>query len=228
MLLACLLGGGVDWHQDLLCAPVEFHVVVATERKYHGTNRRRFPFAHVVEVQHTLNSSILQAIHDRPRLRRRRHDGMFVAIRRRLLWSCLVLHLDSLPCWRRCRSSIEIRLRQSFFQTKCHWHNRSDVSLRTIDLDAQSKFLTRNLQFLQALQVVGSSTAAPNLNLVLLDLIGKHVQGLDETREGGRNICEVRDASPDDQELALWVFVSAHQGQDGLGIGECLLGAGSP
>ena len=41
----------------------------------------------------------------------------------------------------------------------------------------------------------------------LLDVLGVLLQRLDEPREGGRHVREVRDAAADDQELAIRVLV---------------------
>mmetsp|Transcript_58068 Transcript_58068/g.136080 ORF Transcript_58068/g.136080 Transcript_58068/m.136080 type:complete len:255 (+) Transcript_58068:1687-2451(+) len=229
MFLTGFLGGGVDRKQDLLGAPVELHVVVAAEREDHGANGRRLSFAHEVKVEHALHRPVLHAVNDGPRGLRRSDNGVLLTCGRwrlGLLASVGLLHLNQLPRRRRCGAGTQIRLGDHLLEPKGHGHHCRDVRLWAVDLHAQAQLVAGNLQLLQALKIVGPCPTAPDLDLVLLDLVREHLQSLDEPGEGGCHVSEVGNASADDQELSLRVLIPAHQRQNRLGIGKRLLCAG--
>mmetsp|Transcript_72487 Transcript_72487/g.147049 ORF Transcript_72487/g.147049 Transcript_72487/m.147049 type:complete len:530 (-) Transcript_72487:1357-2946(-) len=110
MPLASFLCRGVDGHQNFLCAPVKLHVVVPGEGEDHGRHGRLLPPAHMVEVQHALNSSVLHAVDNGLRLGGGGDDGVPLALGRWLLGlhRLLVRHLDESPVRRRCGAQAEV------------------------------------------------------------------------------------------------------------------------
>mmetsp|Transcript_52310 Transcript_52310/g.122892 ORF Transcript_52310/g.122892 Transcript_52310/m.122892 type:complete len:416 (-) Transcript_52310:223-1470(-) len=145
----------------------------------------------------------------------------------RLLCPIRRLDLDHLSLGRGCGPCAEVRLVQHIGEAQGHWNHRRDVRLGAIDFHSQSELVAGDFQLLQALQIVRAGSATPDVDLVFLDLIRKHLKSLDQACESGRDVSEVCDTSSDDQELALWVLVAAHQGEDCLGIREGLLCGGS-
>mmetsp|Transcript_29767 Transcript_29767/g.54237 ORF Transcript_29767/g.54237 Transcript_29767/m.54237 type:complete len:213 (-) Transcript_29767:1075-1713(-) len=207
-----LLRGRIHRDQDLLCAPVELHIVVALEWEDHGCHRGTLPLAHEVKIQHALHRTVLQAVDDCSGVWRGCDQRLFVACWRSFWRSALLASFDRNQSVRRWWSwCSKVRLWQWVNNSQSHGHHRSDVSLRTIELDAKTELVTRCLHLPQALQVVGTGSSYPNLDVVLLDLRGILIKSFDEACEGSRNISEVRDATADDQELALWVLVAKHQ-----------------
>mmetsp|Transcript_37993 Transcript_37993/g.77737 ORF Transcript_37993/g.77737 Transcript_37993/m.77737 type:complete len:240 (+) Transcript_37993:1876-2595(+) len=229
MLLHRLLGRSVDRHEDLLCAPVELDIMVSGEGEDHGIHRRLLAFAHEVKVQHTLNSSVLHAVHNRSGLWRCRHECVLGACRRRrmALWrGLLALEVNHLPNRRSARSR-QVRLREGIDLSQGHWDHRRDVGLRAVHLDAEAKLVAGSLHLAQAFKVVGTGAANQDLDLVLLDVIGVLLECLDKSCERRSHVREVGDASTNDQKLTLRVLVLHHQGQQGFGIDESFLGGRS-
>mmetsp|Transcript_60820 Transcript_60820/g.98467 ORF Transcript_60820/g.98467 Transcript_60820/m.98467 type:complete len:506 (-) Transcript_60820:816-2333(-) len=229
VLLNSLLGGSVDRHQNLVGAPVELHVVVAGEGEDHGFHGRLLALAHEVKVQHALDRPVLQTIDDTGGLWGggdegvlRASWGLWVNLRVRLP----ARHVNHLPL-RRAAGLREVGLRKVGDEAQGHWDHCCDVRLGAVDLEAEPELVAGGLHLAQTLQVVGPSTADADLDLVLLDLRGVVLQGLDEAGEGGCDIREVCDAATDDQELAIWVLVLQHQRQQGLGVHKGLLGGRS-
>lgn len=62
-------------------------------------------------------------------------------------------------------------------------HDARHVGLRTEDLDGQAELLADGLDVLETFLVVGTGTANPDLDLVLVELAGDLTQGTDDTLE---------------------------------------------
>src|SRR5699024_4389770 len=78
---------------------------------------------------------------------------------------------------------------------------------------------TNGLDVLQTLLVVGTSTADPDLDLVLVEGSGDLPQSADDTLEGGSNVGEVGNTTTDEEDLALGVNGGPEQEvEDGTGV----------
>lgn len=103
-----------------------------------------------------------------------------------------------------------------------------DVHLWAVDVHVEAKLLTNTLDVLETLLVIGSGTTNPDLDLVLNKLGGNLPQGADDALECGGDICEVGNATTDEQNLTLRVLRSAeHEVKDGTGVVEGLGLSGS-
>lgn len=93
------------------------------------------------------------------------------------------------------------------------------MHLGTVDVHVKAKLLTNGLNVLQTLLVVGTSTADPDLDLVLVEGSGDLPQSADDTLEGGSNVGEVGNTTTDEEDLALGVSGGAQQEvEDGTGV----------
>lgn len=103
-----------------------------------------------------------------------------------------------------------------------------DVHLGTEDLALETELLYGGLDVLETLLVVGTSTADPDLDVVLDEERGNLADGADDTLEGRGDVCEVGNTTTNEEDLALGVLGSAdHEIQDGLGVVEGLRLGGS-
>lgn len=103
--------------------------------------------------------------------------------------------------------------------TQGQWHNTTDVHLRTVHVHVEAKFLANGLDVLKTLLVVGTSTANPDLHLVLVEDGCDLTQGADDTLECGGDVGEVGNTTTNEQHLAVGVGRSPqHQVQHGAGV----------
>mmetsp|Transcript_47745 Transcript_47745/g.111345 ORF Transcript_47745/g.111345 Transcript_47745/m.111345 type:complete len:226 (+) Transcript_47745:1915-2592(+) len=225
MLLCRLLRGRIHRDQDLLCAPVELHVMVALKREHHRCDRWLLPLAHEVKIEHTLHCTVLQPIDNCLCARCGCYNCLLVACWRRLWGIGLLgtLHWNHCVGGRRSWCS-EIGLWQWVNDSQGHRYHCCDVSLGTIELDAKTQLVAGSFHLPQALQVVRSGASDPNLDVVLLDVRSILIQGLDEACECCRHICEIGNATTNDEEFAFRMLVAEHQAQNGLGVVEGLFG----
>lgn len=93
------------------------------------------------------------------------------------------------------------------------------MHLGTVDVHVKAKLLTNSLDVLQTLLVVGTSTADPDLDLVLVEGSGDLPQSADDTLEGGSNVGEVGNTTTDEEDLAIGVNGSPEQEvENGTGV----------
>lgn len=86
-------------------------------------------------------------------------------------------------------------------------------------MHVQTQLLSDRLDVLQALLVVGTRTADPDLGLVLVEDRCDLAQGADHALESGGDVGEVGDTAADEEDLAVGVCGSAqHQVEDGAGV----------
>ena len=98
-------------------------------------------------------------------------------------------------------------------------HDATDVHLRTVHVHVQAELDTGRLDVLQTLLVVGTGTADPDLDLVLVQDGGDIANGTDDTLEGAGNVGEIGNTTTDEQNLALGVGGGTqHQVEDGAGV----------
>lgn len=98
-------------------------------------------------------------------------------------------------------------------------HDTGDVHLGAEDLGVQAKFLGGSLHVLETLLVVGAGTADPNLDLVLVELLGVVAEGADDTLECAGDVGEVGNTTTNEEDLALVGQGSAeHEIEDGAGV----------
>lgn len=103
------------------------------------------------------------------------------------------------------------------------------MHLGSVDVHVEAKLDTDGLDVLETLLVVGTGTADPDLDLVLVEDGGDLADGADDTLEGAGNVGEVGNTSTDEEDLALGVGRGTqHQVQHGAGVVESLgLGGGT-
>mmetsp|Transcript_6072 Transcript_6072/g.14522 ORF Transcript_6072/g.14522 Transcript_6072/m.14522 type:complete len:454 (+) Transcript_6072:1966-3327(+) len=238
MLAHGFIQGGVHRKQHLIGAPVELHVVIATEGIDNGANRRSLALADEIKIHHPLNGALLHTIDDARCLwTQSGRNGP----RRYLATSIGMLHhlpliLVDTPCgWlkstscldgsgrgSRRRVRIQIRLRKHLRETQGHWNDSANMRLRPVDADWQPQLLASALNQTQSFLIVGTSTTHPDLDIVRKNLLLKRLQCLYQPSEGRCNIGEICDTTSNNQYLAVWVLVLAHQPQDCLRILETL------
>lgn len=98
-------------------------------------------------------------------------------------------------------------------------NDTGDVHLGTENVHVQAELDTGGLDVLETLLVVGTSTADPDLGLVLVQDGGDIAQSTDDTLEGAGNVGEVGNTTTDEEDLALGVHGGAeHQIQDSLSV----------
>lgn len=71
-------------------------------------------------------------------------------------------------------------------------------------------YMSETYTYMHIIYMIESSICGATVCIAfgeLLDVLGVLLQRLDEPREGGRHVREVRDAAADDQELAIRVLV---------------------
>jgi hypothetical protein len=111
---------------------------------------------------------------------------------------------------------------------KSKGNDTADVHLGAIDVHVQAELHTDRLDVLETLLVVGTSTADPNLDLVLVENGSDLAEGADDTLEGAGNVGEVGNTTTDEEDLALGVERGTqHQVEDGTGVVESLSLGGS-
>mmetsp|Transcript_13146 Transcript_13146/g.29198 ORF Transcript_13146/g.29198 Transcript_13146/m.29198 type:complete len:202 (+) Transcript_13146:2106-2711(+) len=200
--------------------------MIATEGINDGTHRRVFPLADEIKIHHPLHGTLLHAIDDARSLRAKSRCnspssyfstsiGMLhhlpLVFVRALGWLKPATCLDRSGSRSGSRISTQIRLRQNICKTQRHWDHCADVRLRAVHPDRQTELLTSTLDQTQSLLIIWASTTNPNLNAVGQDLLLKRFQCLDQTSKRRSNISEICDATPNDQYLAVRMFVLAHE-----------------
>lgn len=120
-------------------------------------------------------------------------------------------------------------------------HDTGDVHLGTVDVQVEAELDTNSLDVLETLLVVGTGTADPDLNLVLVENRGDLAQSADDTLESGSDLdCvslivitrewsgvtyvgEVGNTTTNEQDLALGVCRGTkHKVEDSAGVLEGL------
>jgi hypothetical protein len=90
-------------------------------------------------------------------------------------------------------------------------------------MHVQVKLRSSVLDVLQSFLVVGTSTADPDGDLVLVELTCNFTDSLNDTLEGGSHVGEVGNTTTDEQNLTLRVLRSTeHEVKDSLGVVEGL------
>lgn len=98
-----------------------------------------------------------------------------------------------------------------------------DVHLGTEDVHVELELLTDGLDVLETLLVVRTSTADPDLDVVLDEERSNLTEGTNDTLEGRGNVGEVGNTTTDEENLALGVHGSTeHEVKDGSGVVEGL------
>jgi hypothetical protein len=111
----------------------------------------------------------------------------------------------------------------SLLALKGQRHDTRDVHLGAVDVHVEAELNADGLDVLQTLLVVGTSTADPDLDLVLNQDGGELADGANDTLESGGNVGEVGNTTTDEEDLALGVGGGAqHQIEDGLSVRVCL------
>lgn len=102
------------------------------------------------------------------------------------------------------------------------------MHLGTIHVHVQAKLETNRLDVLETLLVVGTSTADPDLDLVLVEDGGDLAKSANDTLESAGNVGEVGNTTADEEDLAIGVCGGTqHQVEDSAGVVEGLCLSGS-
>ena len=75
---------------------------------------------------------------------------------------------------------------------KCEGHDTRDVHLRTVHVHVEAELDADGLDVLETLLVVGTGTADPDLDLVLVEQRSDLAQSADDTLEGRGDLREIR------------------------------------
>lgn len=232
VLLHGLLDCGVHGEERLACAPVELLDVMTAEGVNHGGDGGRGAPARVVEVEHALDGAGLQAVDERAR---GRVEGAVRRPRVRALAGVevhdLVIRLRALArgvdradavgvlghgrgrrfgrggCGGGGGDGVEAVFRRGHAERE--GHDLGDMRVGAVHLDGDAEGLAEEAHRLEALLVVGASTADVDTDLVGDERRLVLFQCTDDAFEGGGNIGEVGDTTTDDEDLAIGVRLAA-------------------
>ncbi len=237
-----LLEGRVDREEGLLGSPVELLDVVSTEGVDHRGDGGGLATAGVVEVEHSLDGTGLETVHEgaggsieRPVCRARGSRALGVEVDKDVGGlGALSIGVDransvgrlaggsylrgrgvNLDRFEAVDSSIA-RLGLADINAEGEWHDLGDVCVGAEDTDGDTQALSEQAHGLETLLVVGTSTTHEDLDLVVDELALELFKSADDALEGGSNIGEVGNASSNDEDLALGVRSAASDQVDYL------------
>ena len=230
-----LLEGRVDGKEGHLSSPVELLDVVSTEGVDHGGDGGSLTTAGVVEVEHSLDGTGLETVHEgaggsikRPVRRARGSRALSVEVDKDVgglgalsigvngpnsiggltSGSDLRGRSVNLDRFQAVDSSIA-RLGLADINAEGEGDDLGDVCVGAEDTDGDAQALSEQAHGLETLLVVGAYATHEDLDLVVDELALELLEGADDTLEGGCNIGEVGNASSNDENLALGVRSAA-------------------
>ena len=235
MLFHSFLDRGIDGKESLFGAPVELLDVVATEGIDHRRDGGVLTTATVVEVEHALDSTRLETIHERASVgikwsvggaSRGVHievDDLVVGLDAYTLGTedanGLLRLLDGgIDGGRSAGSrgghavSFCARSALRLCDTQSEWDNLGDVGLGAVHLDRNTKRLAKETHGLETLLVVRATTADENADRMVDKRSLVLFESTDDAFESRGDVCEVGNTTTNDENLSFRVWsATGHQ-----------------
>lgn len=96
--------------------------------------------------------------------------------------------------------------------TQCEWDDISDVSFGAVHFDTDAERLAKEAHGLETLLVVGATTADENADGMVNERSPVLLKSADDALESRGDVCEVGDATTNDEDLTLRVRIATgHQ-----------------